>query len=310
MTAIILLNWNGADLTIACLESLRKAEGDKMVVVVDNASQDNSMERLTQWKEDYQDFPLVLQQETENLGFACGCNVGIQIARKFNPDYYLLLNNDTEVRPDFLTRLHDYSVSHPEYDVLTCCIKYYSNPRLVWLCGGKLTFGSRKRYFHNMTDSSLPAIDAFPITFVSGCALLAKAELLDDEGNLLSDRFFFGEEDYEFSFRMKKERRKMACVIGSVIYHKVSASAEKMDDRRHIGRAYSFYVGKLLAYRLHHSAVEFLLLKVLIGTKCALYFWKTTKNFHEAVRIACSVLQEATIKEAITRKDFLRMLSM
>lgn len=310
MTAIILLNWNGADLTIDCLESLNKATGEKIVVVVDNASQDNSMLMLTQWKDNHPNIPLVLKQETENLGFARGCNVGIQIARKFHPDFYLLLNNDTEVEPTFLTRLLRYGDRHPEYDVLTPCIKYFSDKNKVWLCGGKLTFGSRKRFYHNELDSNLPSNEAFPVTFVSGCALLAKASLLNGEGELLSNRFFFGEEDYDFSFRMKREGRKMACVPSSVIYHKVSASAKKMEDRRHLGRAYSFYVGKLLAFRLHHSAAEFLLLKTLMGVKCAFYFWKTTESLPEALRLARSVLHEASNKEAITREDFQRMLTM
>lgn len=310
MTAIILLNWNGADLTIACLESLAKVKEEILVVVVDNASADTSVSQLRKWQETHPQFPLLLDVEKENLGFARGCNVGIQVAQKYHPDFYLLLNNDTEVEPDFLTKLLQYEDRHPEYDVLTPCIKYFNDKNKVWLCGGKLTLGSRKRFYHNEPDSNLPSDEAFPVTFVSGCALLAKASLLNDVGELLSNRFFFGEEDYDFSFRMKREGRKMACVLSSVIYHKVSASAKKMEDHRHLGRAYSFYVGKLLAFRLHHSAAEFLLLKALMGVKCAFYFWKTTESLPEALRLACSVLHEASNKEAITREDFQRMLTM
>ena len=46
MTAIILVNWNGADDTIACLRSLQKAAGDFIVVIADNASDDDSMQRI------------------------------------------------------------------------------------------------------------------------------------------------------------------------------------------------------------------------------------------------------------------------
>ena len=49
-TAIILLNWNGADDTIDCLESLVQAKGGFFAVVVDNDSHDDSMERLKAWQ--------------------------------------------------------------------------------------------------------------------------------------------------------------------------------------------------------------------------------------------------------------------
>ena len=49
MTAIIILNWNGADDTLACLDSLAKAEGDFRIYVVDNGSTDNSLARIQAW---------------------------------------------------------------------------------------------------------------------------------------------------------------------------------------------------------------------------------------------------------------------
>ena len=101
-TAIILLNWNGADDTIDCLESLTKAEGSFFVVVVDNDSHDDSLERLKDWKQSHPELELHLVEEKENHGFAVGNNLGVRYASQFTPDYYMLLNNDTVVEPDFL----------------------------------------------------------------------------------------------------------------------------------------------------------------------------------------------------------------
>ena len=53
MTAIIILNWNGADDTIACLRSLEKAQGDFFVTVADNGSTDDSVRRINDYVSDY-----------------------------------------------------------------------------------------------------------------------------------------------------------------------------------------------------------------------------------------------------------------
>ena len=53
MTAIIVLNWNGADDTLACLQSLVKANGNFSICVVDNGSTDDSVLRIGEWITDY-----------------------------------------------------------------------------------------------------------------------------------------------------------------------------------------------------------------------------------------------------------------
>jgi len=312
MTAIILLNWNGSDLTIACLESLTKVREEMLVVIVDNASEDDSMILLSNWQMSHQSFPLLLKSETENLGFARGCNAGIQCARRYNPDFYLLLNNDTEVNPDFLSRLLLFEKNHPEYDVLTPCIRYYDDKERVWLCGGNLTFGSRTRLYQNSDVRELPQKEFIDVTFVSGCALFAKAELVDEEGNLLSNRFFFGEEDYEFSFRMRRQERRMACVLNSFVYHKVGRSREKVKERRNndVGKNYCFYLGKLLVNRLYLSCVKYILLYVLLILKAFLSFLKSTWNIRHSLYLTIRLAKDALQKEGITRKDFQQMLSV
>ena len=67
MTAIIILNWNGADDTIACLQSLAKAEGEFVVYVVDNGSADDSLARIQSWMDGHAD------TEQINVGQDCIC---------------------------------------------------------------------------------------------------------------------------------------------------------------------------------------------------------------------------------------------
>ena len=95
---VIVLCHNGVELTLACLESLRRVEYERAdVLIVDNASTDGTPEAVRTR------FPEVTVVEAgANLGFAAGNNVGLRYALDHGYDYALLLNNDTEVAPDFL----------------------------------------------------------------------------------------------------------------------------------------------------------------------------------------------------------------
>lgn len=304
-TAIILLNWNGADDTIACLTSLSKAQGQLFVVVVDNNSSDDSVVRLKHWKKTHTaDFPLYILAENENHGFAKGNNIGIRFASQYRPDYYMLLNNDTEVEPSFLTTLTAFAGLHEDIKAISPQINYYDDKERVWLCGGKLKFGRRKRYYHNAPASEIKERVFFPITFISGCALFFRPELLSMDGALLTERFFFGEEDFEFSLRMYRQKMKMACLLQSKIYHKVGASRDKIGQKSNWGKDYSYYLAKLICYRLYYSPLKFGLLLVLLLPGCTRNFRRNCGSWSAAVKIVCKLLQDIRVKDSISREDF------
>ena len=99
MIAIILVNYNGADDTIACLQSLMELSdcGETVEkIVVDNKSSDDSVKRLLPLQSSLQ---FVLLESTENRGFSAGNNIGIKYAKDKNAKFFLLLNNDTVVEP-------------------------------------------------------------------------------------------------------------------------------------------------------------------------------------------------------------------
>ena len=155
MTAIIILNWNGADDTLACLKSLADADGDFVVYVVDNGSADDSVSRIQSWIDEHGEVDVRLVALDRNYGFAMGNNKGLEIAARMSPDSYLLLNNDTEVLPDFLVRLQEFSSRHPRYRVLTPKINYYYDKHKIWNCGGRLFFGFRKYFYAGCHDSAV-----------------------------------------------------------------------------------------------------------------------------------------------------------
>ena len=301
MTAIIILNWHGADDTLACLYSLAKAEGDFRVYVVDNGSADDSLARIQGWIDGHDGVDVRLVPLDKNYGFARGNNKGLEIARLDNPNSYLLLNNDTEVCTDFLVRLEDFSRRHPEYRVLTPKINFYYDKQRIWNCGGKLSFGFRKYCYAGASDSAVREEEYIPISFVTGCALFFYPELLDSHNHLLTERFFFGEEDFEFSLRMKDEGVHMACVLDSLIYHKVGASGDKMNS---LGKLYMHYLNRFIDVRLHMNTICYSLWRLLNLPLVFRYFYRATHRVGVTSRLLRHLWVDANKKDGVSQDEF------
>lgn len=308
MTAIILVNWNGADDTIACLESLSCIKESHFVVIADNNSTDDSVERIQNWiDENAEDRPVVQSYQIlpldANYGFAIGNNKALAVAMQRNPDYCMLLNNDTEVEPDFLGHLTDYVRCNPETKILSPCICFHSKKDEIWFCGGKLTFGSRKNIFANQ---SVDKVDCHPfnIDFVSGCALFFDAGLLNECSELLYNGFFFGEEDYEFSLRMKKEGVKMMCVPESKVYHKVGSSQKHTKDTRGLGRIYMYYHNRLVCNRMYESRLKFYVIWLLNSITCLKYFKDYSGSWKIALRVVGYLMRETRVNSTFDYDAF------
>jgi GT2 family glycosyltransferase len=217
--------------------------GDASVILVDNGSTDDSASGLSAWNEEQGFFDQVetlteprlantedyawpkallagkntLLLSAENLGFAAGNNLATRLALARGGEEVLLLNNDTTVATDFLVELRQGIASHPEA-VLIPQIRLYHDPERIWNCGGLLIWPGRKAYFlENAPVARAAEMSGIPVSFVTGCALLYRPALT----GLLTERFFFGEEDMEFSWRLRQMRLPALCINTSVIYHKV-----------------------------------------------------------------------------------------
>ncbi|NVO02404.1 MAG: glycosyltransferase family 2 protein [Bacteroidetes bacterium] len=292
--AIIILNWNGYNDTIACLKSIAECNYNNFeIILLDNASADNSVNQIKKWiNEDQEisarkfqlkgnsvnseilkeDIGITFIENSENFGFAKGNNIGIAEALKEGFGYVMLLNNDTVVEKNFLDELISFFEKNKEYSVASPQIRYYSKPEIIWNCGGLISnYGSRKYFYDDKNYSELPETDFLTISFITGCALIAKAEVFQNYG-ALTEAFFFGEEDFEFSMRMKKLNVKVACVLNSLIYHKVSSSISAASNVL-IGKIYIYYLNRFInlksfmnplkwhTWRLTYTIYIFLLLK-------------------------------------------------
>lgn len=300
MTAIIILNWNGADDTLQCLESLSSAKGTFFVVVADNGSTDDSVMRIREYK-GKSSIDIKLLELDKNYGFAGGNNRAIKYASQFIPDSYLLLNNDTEVTPDFLWKLELFVNSHKGFSILTPRINFFYNNERIWNCGGILRLGFRRYRYAGCNERRVYGKEYLNISFVTGCALYFLPIVLEPDGSLLTERFFFGEEDFDFSMRMKKRGLKMACVVDSVIYHKVSAAGDRMVKS---GKVYLHLLNRYIDIRLNNGKLFFALWRMVSFPFTIRALKKAFGSVHEGCRIYGILKSDVRSKDGVSYSDF------
>lgn len=321
----VVLSWNGASDTLECLASLYAQDTvPSHVVLVDNGSTDGTIADVLAWvrahhrfrarmvRDDVRDgrgtreialydgaivLPdvdgapdawLVIVENGTNLGFAIANNVGIRLLMTRGVKYVMLLNNDTILEQNALSALVAGMEQSPERNCLVPQIRYWGDRRRIWNCGGEWTWYGMPRYFYADDDAAaLGNRSPFEVTFVTGCAVLIRAAWLAAHG-LLSERFFFGEEDVELSWRMRSSGPgSMGCWPQAIIYHKVGTSITKMAELSVLPKLYCYYVNRMIflgliwgkgvrwqAWRLVFSAhiMRLLLFRFGLGPSGALAF--------------------------------------
>ena len=118
LVSIITVNYNQAKVTLEWLHSIRKISYPNYeIIIVDNASADNSLDKDLTRQED-----VLFIRSATNKGFAGGNNLGIERAKG---ELILLLNNDTEVEPNFLQPLVNCICSNSKVGIVSPKIKYF-----------------------------------------------------------------------------------------------------------------------------------------------------------------------------------------
>ncbi|AMQ55344.1 glycosyltransferase family 2 protein [Algoriphagus sanaruensis] len=247
--AIILVNWNGLEFTQACLRSLAKVDYPNFkIIVVDNGSDENEGEKL---KHTFPEIDLI--QSEKNLGFSGGNNLGIRKAMEQGFSHVLLLNNDTEVEPDFLGELIRAANKYPDAGIIQPLILFLHNPREIWSAGGKwipafsrsLTLGDREPLADYRIKS--PRLD-----WATGCAMLVSVRAIEKAG-LLNEQFFVYFEDVEWSLRIRKASFSIYLEDQAKIYHEAGASSKKQHAEGTLSPKVFYY----------HVRNQFLLIRTL-----------------------------------------------
>ena len=221
---IIILNWNNAGDTLACLESVFRLDyPDFHVLVVDNPSTDDSVARI---RERYPDLDLLITGE--NLGYAGGNNAGIERVLTSDAAYVCVLNNDTVVEPAFLSALVGAMEQDRRIGLAGPLMYYFEPPRLIFSAGCAIDWrggivhhrgmGLSAQEAHTLHNNQMTDVDA-----IAGCGFLVSREAIDRAG-LLDPAYFLNFEDIDWCVRMTNSGYRVAYVPEAVLYHKVSAT--------------------------------------------------------------------------------------
>ncbi len=257
---VVIVNWNTCDLLRECLQSLRASVGVAMeLVVVDNASADGSAAMV---RAEFPDVRTIENQE--NHGFARAANQGLASARG---RYLMLLNSDTRLMPDAITRMIAFMEKHSR--VGAC------GPQLRHFDGALQATG---RAFPTLVTAVI-AITPFPmwvrrrtadrferrdysktceVDELCGAALLLRAEALAQVGPLDEDYFFFGE-DVDLCWRLHKAGWTVVYLPEAVVLHGWGGSRGEIRERTSLllQRAY------VLLMRKHRPGVAPLVVTAL-----------------------------------------------
>ena len=216
----VMLNWNEFHHTVPCIDSLKKSTIPLLkIIVLDQASEDGSGEKLQQLYRDDQQVQIV--QNEKNYGFAKGMNIGIQKALDSGAEYVFILNNDTIVDTNCLQNLYEVILSEPKAAVAGPIIMYYSNPEKIWQAGGffnKLKMGITVPYKGKKLSEISYSISQ--VDFLTGCALLFPQQTFQEIGLFDTSLFFYGD-DVDYGLRIKNFGMNMYFVPSAKVWHKI-----------------------------------------------------------------------------------------
>lgn len=229
--SVVILNWNGKDDTLECLQSLTGSRYAALhVVVVDNGSTDDSVKSIKQR------FPAIDVLETgANLGFAEGNNVGIRHALATGADYVLLLNNDTTVAPDVVEQFLLAARENPRAGVIGGKVLYFEDPDVVWSVAVKwlpeqldfVLLGDPDLYRSDPVLSSYSRQFDFnvqqEVESIIGCSMFIRRSVFEKIG-FLDSKYFLTWEETDFCVRTNKGGFVCLYAPAAKIWHKIGKS--------------------------------------------------------------------------------------
>jgi len=263
--SIIVLNYKKPDLTMNCLTSLFKQFGKEFsedifeVIIVDNASGDESVRVLKEaiQTKKYKNIKLIVN--SENSGFSKGCNLG---AKDATGKYILFLNNDTTVKDKGILKMTEYMKINPEVSILGGQLKkpngenqpsagkFYSLFNTFLLLIGMQKFGISDKNPKNISE----------VDWVKGALFMIRKDIFEKLSGF-DEKIFMYTEDMEFCYRAKKQGFK------TYFYPDVSIIHEDQGSSSRSFAIVQIYKGLLYFYKKHKSFLEYSIVKTMLYVK-------------------------------------------
>jgi GT2 family glycosyltransferase len=228
--AVVILNWNGKSFLEQFLPSVTQYSENARIIVIDNFSTDDSINFLTQ---NYPSIEIVKLEQ--NYGFAGGYNKGL---KQIESNYYVLLNSDVEVTPNWLTPM--LSILENNFEIAACQpkIKDYNKKTHYEYAGAAGGFIDkygypfcRGRVFDSIEKDNGQYDDEIEIFWATGACLFIRAELYHKEGGL--DEFFFAHmEEIDLCWRLKNSGYKIMFSPNATVYHVGGGTLNKTNPKK------------------------------------------------------------------------------
>ena len=216
--AVVILNYNGRSFLEEYLESHKKSfNGDLGLFVIDNSSQDDSVEYL---KHVHPNVNLV--QLENNHGFAQGYNLGLE---QINAQYFVIINSDVKVLENWLDPIIEHLDEHSDVAAVQpkiLDVRQTNKFEYAGASGGMIdTLGypfCRGRVFETVEKDEHQYEDQSEVFWVSGAAMVVRSDVFSVYGGFDKD-FFAHMEEIDFCWRIKNSGLKLKCLPSTYVYH-------------------------------------------------------------------------------------------
>ncbi|MCC6847847.1 MAG: glycosyltransferase family 2 protein [Deltaproteobacteria bacterium] len=212
---VIVLDWNGADDTLACLESLRGVDYPAFdTLVIDNGSRHSVVRRVRE------SFPAVDCIELPiNLGYAGGNNVGLRRALEMRYDFAYVLNNDAFVDQAAL-RAAVAAAGAADVAAVGGKVLAFDDPTRLWMTYGRIDYRQSLVQLAGWGERDTGRYDQpRDVEWIPGCALLMSCRALAEVG-LFDEEFFAYHEDVDWCTRARERGWRIRYAPDAIVRHR------------------------------------------------------------------------------------------
>lgn len=284
--AVVIVNYNTSRLVLDCLHSLA-AQWDRGVkfdvTVVDNASTDDSVPAVRDSLQAHGwDAWLDVLSLESNVGFAAGNNAALRriLGRGSPPNFVLLLNPDTVVRPGAIGQLVDFLDAHPTAGLAgsrledpdgTAQRSAFRFPSVAGEFENGVRLGPVSRLLAPFVVAPPARTEAHPADWLAGASLLVRREVFDVVG-LLDEGYFLYFEEVDFCRRAWQAGWECWYVPASRVVHLVGQASGVTDTRKPARRVPEYWFAARRRYFWKHlRAIDARLADVAWATGFALW---------------------------------------
>lgn len=252
-----IVTYNSAKVLPACLTSVHSQSYPHWTLSIwDNNSQDNTLDLISEFNHTIQ-----VYEDKQNLGFGSAHNELIRRARANENDYYLPLNPDVRMEPDYTLKIVDFLQQNSNVGLASGKLLILDNQnamtQLIYSIGhGLLRGGYGFNIGHMMPEEAL-SIETREVFGVSGAAPVYSYRLINDishNGEFFDTAMFMYGEDIDIDWRAKKAGWKCWFIAEAVAHHHVSSPDEKLRAHgianRYLSTIKNAYVYDLVSYNI------------------------------------------------------------